>query len=223
MSPKFDYNLLSAMMTNSNIGWWEADLTSKSYNCSEYISQLLGLDVEGIISFNDFNKLILREEQRHAAAHFFDHIQQMQETVYLLNTVKGPTWVKSKVCMQKKDENGHIKAYALVEVQEVPDRSSAARTLQQRERIFHNIYKRLPVGIELYNQQGVLIDINDKELEMFHLKQKEDLLGINIFENPVFPEEMKAKLRKYEDADFTFRYDFSKIGKYYETEKRRVP
>ena len=42
-----------------------------------------------------------------------------------------------------------------------------------------------------------LIDMNDKEQEMFHLKQKEDLLGINIFENPIFPEEMKSKLDVY--------------------------
>ena len=32
--------------------------------------------------------------------------------------------------------------------------------------------------------------MNDKEQEMFHLKQKEDLLGINIFENPIFPEDI---------------------------------
>ena len=62
--------------------------------------------------------------------------------------------------------------------------------------------------------------MNDKEQEMFHLKQKEDLLGINIFENPIFPEEMKSKLRKHENADFTFRYDFSKIGNYYKTQKK---
>ena len=27
MNSKFDYDLLSAMMTNANMGWWEADLT----------------------------------------------------------------------------------------------------------------------------------------------------------------------------------------------------
>ena len=98
--------------------------------------------------------------------------------------------------------------------------SSASQALQERNRLLHNIYKYLPVGIELYNREGILIDMNDKEQEMFHLKQKEDLLGINIFENPIFPEEMKSKLRKHENADFTFRYDFSKIGNYYKTQKK---
>ena len=50
MNSKFDYDLLSAMMTNANMGWWEADLKTESYICSEYISRLLGLDEDGTIN-----------------------------------------------------------------------------------------------------------------------------------------------------------------------------
>lgn len=220
MNSKFDYDLLSAMMTNANMGWWEADLKTESYICSEYISRLLGLDEDGTISFKDFNKRILKEEQRHTTTHSFDNIRQTQETVYLLNTVEGPTWIRSKICLQRTDENGNVKVYGIAETQDGPDMSSASQALQERNRLLHNIYKYLPVGIELYNREGILIDMNDKEQEMFHLKQKEDLLGINIFENPIFPEEMKSKLRKHENADFTFRYDFYKIGNYYKTQKK---
>ena len=219
MNSKFDYDLLSAMMTNANMGWWEADLKTESYICSEYISRLLGLDEDGTISFKDFNKRILKEEQRHTTTHSFDNIRQTQETVYLLNTVEGPTWIRSKICLQRTDENGNVKVYGIAETQDGPDMSSASQALQERNRLLHNIYKYLPVGIELYNREGILIDMNDKEQEMFHLKQKEDLLGINIFENPIFPEEMKSKLRKHENADFTFRYDFSKIDNYYKHQR----
>lgn len=220
MNSKFDYDLPSAMMTNANMGWWEADLKTESYICSGYISRLLGLDENGTISFKDFNKRILKEEQRHTTTHSFNNIRQAQETVYLLNTVEGPTWIRSKVCLQRTDENDNVKIYGIAETQDGPDMSSASQALQERNRLLHNIYKYLPVGIELYNREGILIDMNDKEQEMFHLKQKEDLLGINIFENPIFPEEMKSKLRKHENADFTFRYDFSKIGNYYKTQKK---
>ena len=89
MNSKFDYDLLSAMMTNANMGWCEADLKTESYICSEYISRLLGLDEDGTISFKDFNKPILKEEQRHTTTHSFDNIRQTQETVYLLNTVEA--------------------------------------------------------------------------------------------------------------------------------------
>ena len=220
MDDKPDYNLLSEIMRNANMGWWEADLQSESYVCSEYISKLLGLKEDGFISFEDFNKRILKEEQPHTTIHSFDNIQQTNEAVYLLNTTKGPVWMRSKICMQKNEGKGNSKVYGIAEVQDGPYMSSASQLLQQRELLLHNIYKNLPVGIELYNMQGVLTDLNDKELEMFHLQQKEDLLGINIFDNPIFPDEMKEKLRKCEDADFTFRYDFSKIGNYYNSQKK---
>ena len=122
--------------------------------------------------------------------------------------------------MQKTDENGKTKIYGIAEIQDGPYMSSATQMLRQREQLLHNIYKHLPVGIEVYNTDGVLTDLNDKELEMFHLQRKEDLLGINIFDNPIFPKEMKEKLKKYEDADFTFRYDFSKVGSYYNPQTR---
>lgn len=41
-------------------------------------------------------------------------------------------------------------------------------------------------------------------------------MGVNIFENPILPEEIKQKIKDNENADFTFRYDFSKINKYYQ-------
>lgn len=212
---------LSELMTSANMGWWEADVNSESYICSEYISDLLGLDKNGTISFNDFNSRILKEEHHHTTVHSFDSTQQRPEVVYLLDSVRGPIWIRSKICFQKVDESGNVKIYGIAEVQDGPDMASAYQALQRNERLLHNIYKNLPVGIELYDINGILIDLNDKELDMFHLNKKEEILGINIFENPIFPEEMKKKLRKNEDADFTFRYDFSKVGSYYQTRKRK--
>ena len=220
MDAEKDYNLLSEIMHNANIGWWKADIQDADYIYYGPIASLLGLEEGGCISFENFNKRILREEQPHTTIRSFDNIQQTNETVYLLDTVKGPTWVRSKICMQKTDENGKTKIYGIAEIQDGPYMSSATQMLRQREQLLHNIYKHLPVGIEVYNTDGVLTDLNDKELEMFHLQQKEDLLGINIFDNPIFPKEMKEKLKKYEDADFTFRYDFSKVGSYYNPQTR---
>lgn len=219
MNKQKDFIFFSKLMNAADMGWWKADLTTLNYECSEYISELLGLDDSGIISFEDFNKRILKEEQRPTTVHSFSE-QQMSEVVYLLDTVKGAVWVRSKVCFQETDKEGHTNVYGIAELQEASNMTSAYQALQHSERILHNIYKHLPVGIELYNEDGILIDLNDKEQEMFHLEKKEDLLGLDIFKNPMFPEEMKERLRRNEDADFTFRYDFSKIGSYYKNSKR---
>lgn len=164
-------------MHNANIGWWKADIQDADYIYYGPIASLLGLEEGGCISFENFNKRILREEQPHTTVRSFDNIQQTNETVYLLDTVKGPTWVRSKICMQKTDENGKTKIYGIAEIQDAPYMSSATQMLRQREQLLHNIYKHLPVGIEVYNTDGVLTDLNDKELEMFHLQQKRRLAG----------------------------------------------
>ena len=200
------------------MGWWEANLATECYTCSEYISEILNLDETGTISFEDFNKRILNEEQGPTTVRSFD-VQSMSEVVYLLKTPKGSVWMRSKICFREVDDKGNTIVYGIAEMQDGPDTAIACQALQRSERLLHNIYKNLPVGIELDNKEGVLVDLNDKELDLFHVDSKEELLGINIFENPVFPEEMKERLRNNEDADFTFRYDFSKLGEYYSNNK----
>lgn len=79
----------------------------------------------------------------------------------------------------------------------------------------------MPIGIELYDMDGVLVDLNDKELEMFHIEKKEDVLGINIL-IILFSERNERTAEENEDADFTFRYDFSKVGSYYQNTQNRV-
>ena len=218
MSKQQDFVFLSKLMANANMGWWEANLATECYTCSEYISEILNLDETGTISFEDFNKRILNEEQGPTTVRSFD-VQSMSEVVYLLKTPKGSVWMRSKICFREVDDKGNTIVYGIAEMQDGPDTAIACQALQRSERLLHNIYKNLPVGIELYNKEGVFVDLNDKELDLFHVDSKEELLGINIFENPVFPEEMKERLRNNEDADFTFRYDFSKLGEYYSNNK----
>ena len=215
-----DFTFFSQLMANANMGWWKANLSTANYECSDFIVELLGLDQTGIISFEDFNKRIQKEEQLSTTVHSYG-VYQRPEVVYLLDTVKGSVWVRSKVCFQETDEDGNEIVYGISEVQDGPDMASAYQALQYSERLLSNIFKCLPIGIELYDMDGVLVDLNDKELEMFHIEKKEDVLGINIFDNPIFPKEMKERLKKNEDADFTFRYDFSKVGSYYQNTQKQ--
>ena len=215
-----DFTFFSQLMANANMGWWKANLSTANYECSDFIVELLGLDQTGVISFEDFNKRIQKEEQLSTTVHSYG-VYQRPEVVYLLDTVKGSVWVRSKVCFQETDEDGNEIVYGISEVQDGPDMASAYQALQYSERLLSNIFKYLPIGIELYDMDGVLVDLNDKELEMFHIEKKEDVLGINIFENPIFPKEMKERLKKNEDADFTFRYDFSKVGSYYQNTQKQ--
>ncbi len=97
--------------------------------------------------------------------------------------------------------------------------------LDHSEKLLRNIYTNIPVGIELYDKNGYLVDMNNMDVEIFGLPSKEAALGINIFENPIIPEEIREKLSRREPVSFRLDYSFNKIKDedYYPTGKKRNP
>ena len=94
--------------------------------------------------------------------------------------------------------------------------------LQHKEEVLNNIFQNLPAGIELYDKDGYLTEINDKELEMFGIGNREDVLGVNLFSNPNIPDNIKDNLRRQEDAFFNTNYNFSNINDYYPSLKKET-
>ena len=62
-----------------------------------------------------------------------------------------------------------------------------------------NIYKNLPAGIELYDKDGVI--------------------GLNLFDNPLLPQGLKDKLKAGAPIDMSFNYDFDRLDGYYSTSR----
>ena len=95
----------------------------------------------------------------------------------------------------------------------------AHEALDRSEKILRNIYMNIPVGIELYDKNGVLLDMNIRDVEIFGLNCKEDALGINLFENPNIPENVIESIRRKEPVSFRLNYPFKMVNGYYPTMK----
>lgn len=93
--------------------------------------------------------------------------------------------------------------------------------LDHSEKLLRNIYTNIPVGIELYDQNGYLVDMNNKDLEIFGVESKKAALGINVFDNPVIPHEIIEKVRNRKSVTFRLNYSFKLIteNNYYPTKK----
>ena len=83
--------------------------------------------------------------------------------------------------------------------------------LDHSEKLLRNIYTNIPVGIELYDKNGYLEDLNNMDVEIFGLPSKESALGINIFENPIINDEIREKLIRKEPVSFHMDYSFKTI------------
>lgn len=88
----------------------------------------------------------------------------------------------------------------------------------QSEAKFQIIFDKLPWGIELYDENGYLLDINNADLEIFGTT-RDEAIGLSAFENPNIPEWVTDKLKRGEDVSFLLDYNFKKVEEngYYNT------
>ena len=79
-----------------------------------------------------------------------------------------------------------------------------------------DVYAHLPMGIEIYDTQGILRSINDHALRMYGVTDLSEVLDkINLFDSPYVDGELKAKIQSGEDITLEFEYDFELINKEY--------
>ena len=81
---------------------------------------------------------------------------------------------------------------------------------------FQQFFNNLPIGVELYDAEGYLIDINDADTKIFG-SSREYLLGVNLFKNPAVPERILNQIKKKKAFSFPLAYDFNCIrdARYY--------
>lgn len=94
---------------------------------------------------------------------------------------------------------------------------SMKQVLQSKAK-FQIIFDKLPWGIELYDENGYLLDINNADLEIFGTT-REEAIGLSAFENPNIPTWVTDKLKRGEDVSFLLEYNFKKVEEkgYYNT------
>ena len=97
---------------------------------------------------------------------------------------------------------------------------NAHEALFNSEKMLRNIFDNVQVGVELYDKEGYLVDINTKDLDIFGIEAKEDVLGVNFFENPIVPGEIARNVRNGLEQSFRLDYPFDRLGGYYPSRKK---
>ena len=86
------------------------------------------------------------------------------------------------------------------------------KELDYTAKLLRSTYESLPVGIELYDKNGVLTSLNNNTIKVFGIKDKEELLQrINLFDDPNYPQEIFERLRRRETVSFRCSYSFDQV------------
>ena len=163
------------LLDRAEVGLWEADFVQRSYICSDYLMSIFGKKGNNL-SFFEFY-YIIREDFRDLITTDFLSIQSVDtyEQIFPIITPTGEKWVRSRLCERKLNNGVCVKALGILQI--LPN-------------------FKLPVGVELYDRDGYLIDLNAKDMEIFGIRSKKDVLGVNIFSNPIMPKDVIKKLKE---------------------------
>lgn len=94
-----------------------------------------------------------------------------------------------------------------------------ATTRKADKYLMQDVFENLSVGLELYDKNGILTDINRTEIEVMGIKDKKDVLGICVYDNPNVPDVVKQSMRNGEDVRFVMEYNFDQVLGYFPTKK----
>lgn len=96
-------------------------------------------------------------------------------------------------------------------------RLRTARALRQSQEILNlerlqtdTIFGDLPVGIEVYSKEGILVWMNERTCQTFGVVDKRAVIGSTpIMDNPVIPDAVKKAFQRQRKIQVDFDYDFS--------------
>lgn len=209
------------LLDRAEVGLWEADFVQRSYICSDYLMSIFGKKGNDL-SFFEFY-YIIREDFRDLITTDFLSIQSVDtyEQIFPIITPTGEKWVRSRLCERKLNNGVCVKALGILQI--LPNfklkEEKISKMIDHNEMIFRKLYVNLPVGVELYDRDGYLIDLNAKDMEIFGIRSKKDVLGVNIFSNPIMPKDVIKKLKENKSVNFRLNYSFKKADDYYNTSK----
>ncbi|MFR8837439.1 ATP-binding protein [Bacteroides nordii] len=130
--------------------------------------------------------------------------------------VSFPVSGKNSRCIVYSPEKDEIVALFV----DITETEQAHKALDRSEKLLSIVFANIPVGIEIYDQNGFMIDINNKDMEIFGVRDKADVLGVNVFDNPNISDEIRERIRSEEKLDFRMNYTFTSIREYYESERK---
>lgn len=160
-----------------------------------------------------------------ASSLYQDHSTKLD---WLLQVIDGSTHREADCYFEKTGRTAHCIVYSPdtdVVVALLIDSTETVRAheaLDHSEKLLKSIFANIPVGVEIYDKNGLLIDINPKDMEVFAVGKKEDVLGVDLFLNPNVPQIIKDDLRTKDNTEFSTRYSFDRAQEYYKAQSTGI-
>ncbi|RPI88996.1 MAG: PAS domain S-box protein, partial [Spirochaetales bacterium] len=104
---------------------------------------------------------------------------------------------------------------------DISERKKMEEALRLSEEKFRLIYEESPIGLELYDNTGVLVEINRACMDIFGIAESQAVKGFRLFEDPNIPDSTKEILRNGSSVrnEIIFSFDAVRKKKLYPTSR----
>lgn len=110
------------------------------------------------------------------------------------------------------DENGNMKSIVAI-TRNVTECKQAEQALRESDERFKSIYTQSPVGIEIYDADGKMLDINPAGMKIFGIERAEQVHGFDLFADPNITRKLRKKLAEGKPVAFESVFDFELVKK----------
>ena len=223
-TPLDDITKLNKICASAQIGWWEVNFTTEQCSISETLLKALGAKSE-LLSIDELMSTIRQDYRKRIADEFLSIPKKgvFEQTFPVSSRHGNIFWIHCALSMKEENEQGQLIVTGYSQRIENPVTEGDQCVWSQRsEKLFHDIFTNIPAGLELYNKEGMLLDCNNRNLEIFGVGDKNRIVGLNLFESPNMTRDIHESLRAGRPGTFHLKYDFDEERRLFQSERRGV-
>jgi len=216
---------LSLVLEGSNDGYWEWNIKTGDAFISKRWAEILGYSLDEIKPhYKTWQQMIHDDDYPVVTKALLDHqsgLTPYYETEYRMLTKSCEwKWIMGRGKVIARDDQGKPLCMAATHL-DITERKRTERALRDSEERFRSIYEESPIGIQYFNAQGLLVNVNNACLNIFGIIDASELNGFDLFKDLNLDDCCQEMLKQAKSVQFekVFNFDLVRQRELYNTTK----
>lgn len=212
----------------SGLATWEWNLVSGNIESNDRFSQLIGYEKSEImVKLGRWHHLVHPDEKEHLQKildeNLFGQATYFEEEHRLRHKSGAWIWVLNKGRVMERTRDG-LPIRIAGTIMDISGRKMSEKALKESEARFRRIFEESPLGIELFNSEAVLIEVNRACLDILGVGSAEEIKGLSAYDDPNLQSLNFDLVKTSGTTKLNVAYDFDMVKErgHYRTRKSKT-